>query len=159
MPLTPLRTVTPFTSVKRRSAPIGGSDILTGRWVTINGSGLVVAPGSAAPDALYLALEGSQIHVGSPTDFGSSPYPSTNFNELPSVVASGQLALAYGQFIYEVGPEGCDPTHTFSVGDLVTSDAYGRLVAAGGGNQIGVIESVTTDTSAHVTLLRVRTLI
>lgn len=151
-----VRLVTPFTRVDRRSAPIGSGDILTGRWVVLDASGLAVVPG-AVRKGLYLALEGNLIHIGGTADFGSSPFASTKSEALPAVLASGALALAYGAFIYEVGPEGCDPTHTFTVGDLVTTDNFGRIVAASSGNEIGKVEAVTTDGGSLVTLLRVRT--
>jgi hypothetical protein len=154
-----VRLVTPFTQVNRRSVPIGAGALLTGRWATLDANGLAIVPGAVPVIGGYLILEGSLIHVGDETDFsGSAPYASTDSNVLPSVAASGQVALAYGVFVFEVGPEGCDPTHAFSPGDLVTIDAYGRIIAASGGNQIGKVEAVSTDASALVTLLRIRTL-
>lgn len=151
-----VRLVTPFTRVDRRSVPIGAGDILTGRWVALDANGLAVVPGSARK-GLYLALEGNLLHVGGTADFGSSPFASTKSVVLPAVLTSGALALAYGAFVYEVGPEGCDPAHSFTVGDLVATDNFGRLVAASGGNEIAKVEAVTTDGGALVTLIRVRT--
>lgn len=152
-----VRLVTPFTHVDRRSAPKGTPDLLTGRWAILDSSGDAVVPG-AVRKGLYLTLEGNRIHIGTNLEFGSSPFDSTNSELLPAVVASNAVALAYGVFIYEVGPEGCDPLHSFTVGDLVATDNFGRIVAASGGNELGKVEAVTTDGDGHVTLLRVRTL-
>lgn len=125
--------VTPFSQVTRRSAIKGSGDILTGRLVAVNSAGQVVAPGTQRV-GLYLALEGNLIHVGSNLagDFGAStPFASTNAKALPSVTPTGAVALAYGVYRYTVGPEGFDPAATYTVGQLVRSDADGRLVAVG----------------------------
>lgn len=159
--------LTPMSQVTRRSAPIGGSDILTGRLVAINSSGQVVAPGTQRV-GLYLALEGNKIHVGgnAASDFGATtPFASTNSKTLPSVAPTGAIALAYGVYRYKVGPEGVDPAATYTVGQLVRSDADGRLVAVGAeatGVDVqdvasAVVEGVST-VNSRVSELVVRTL-
>lgn len=155
-----LRPVTPFERISRRSVPIGTDPTLSGRWMTLNSSGVLALPGSADPRACYLLWEGLYNHIGSNTQFaGTAPYMSTDYDTLPAVEASGQAALAYGKYIYEVGPEGCDPTQVFTVGMLVTIDANGRLIPVSGSAQpVGVVEIVSTDGSSLVTLLRIRAL-
>jgi hypothetical protein len=163
--------LTPFTMVNRRSAPMGGitatynpsGNYLTGRWALINASGEAVVPGIGHVKGAYLVLEGNLGHNGDPTDFGADTtgYASTSSFELPSVQQSGELALAYGAFRYQTGPEGCDPTQSFTVDGYVTLDGYGRIVPAGSaGVATGKVESVTTGVfngSSLVTELVVRT--
>ncbi len=150
--------LSPFTQVFRRSAPIGDSgDILTGRWATVDASGEVVPPVAGEAGA-YLVLEGNVGHKGDSTEFDDSSKDSTNSFSLPSVVAQGEIGLAYGVFRYEVGPEGFDNDDPPDAGDLVTTDQYGRLVGATGGNEIAKIEAITIDDDGGVASAVVRTL-
>ena len=147
-----------FTATQRRSAPRGTGDLLTGRWAAVDANGQAVVPGAGSKIGLYLVLEGNLIHIGSPTDFDTSPFPSTNSEQLPANKASNQVALAYGVFRYEVGPEGCNPGASYSVRDLVTSDNFGRLITTTDEElALGSVEAVTTDTSSNVTKLVIRT--
>jgi len=151
--------LSPFTQVFRRSAPKGVGDVLSGRWFAVDASGQVVPPvaGSAGN---YLCLEGNRGHKGSNLEFAAGPaFASTNSFTLPSVVQSGECALAYGVFRYEVGPEGCDPLAVGlqTVGTPVAVDGAGRLVvAAGPAAVIGKVEAVATDVNG-ITKLTVRT--
>jgi hypothetical protein len=150
-----------LTAVPRRSAAKGTADILTGRLVKIDSTGRVVVPGTQRV-GLYLALEGNLLHTGDAVQFGASPFDSTRNVELPSNAAAGQVALAYGVFVYEVGSEGCDPTATYVQGTLVASDNFGRLVPISGTDAedaaFGIVEAVVLDGSNRVTKLTVRTL-
>lgn len=142
-----------MTLVTRRSKPADTtsfpSGVLSGRWVALNASGRAILPGTQRR-GLYLALEGQLIHTGSASAFGAvgTGYASTTFTTLPSGVASNEVALVKGPFVFSVGPEGVDPTAAGSmlVGTEVASDAYGRLVNVGSEDTaIGMIESVTLD--------------
>ena len=158
--------LTPFTMVNRRSAPMGpaqsqynpSDDFLTGRWGVINAAGEVVLPGAGPVRGCYLILEGNLGHNGTAEEFEvSPPYMSTSSFELPSVQQSGEVALAYGVFRYEVGPEGCDPKANFVNDGYVQVDQWGRIVPSGtGGISIGKVESVATDANG-VTQLVIRT--
>jgi hypothetical protein len=161
--------LTPFTMVNRRSVPMGGGDtvfnptddFLTGRWCVINASGEAVLPGNYHKVGAYLILEGNLGHNGTAEQFGnaSTGFASTSSFELPSTQQSGELALAYGVFRYQVGPEGCDPTRTFTVDGYVSIDGYGRIVPAGTGDcATGKVEAVTTDGSGNVSQLVIRTI-
>lgn len=144
--------------VQRRSAPAGATQILTGRLVTLNVNGEAVYPGAGTKRGLYLVLEGTHIHKGTNLEFGTTPFNSTNAEELPAAKASKQVALAYGIFRYTVGPEGCDPAASLSVGALVEVDAAGRLIAVTtADNAMGKVEAVTTDANG-ITSLTIRTL-
>jgi hypothetical protein len=127
----------------RSAAFVAGSQILSGRFMAINSAGQAVAPGAGAKTGLYLVLSGSHEHTGAPDAFGASPFASTAAVESPMAKASNQAALAFGTFRYSVGSEGCDPTETFAVGDLVAIDAFGRLIPVGAGVAVGRVESVT----------------
>jgi hypothetical protein len=155
--------LSPFTQVFRRSAPKDTPDVMTGRWFAVNAAGLVVVPGTDGLLGLYLCLEGNKGHKGSNLEFGNvgTGYASTNSFTLPSVVQSGECALAYGAFRYEVGPEGCDPLSAgpgslAEVGTLVAVDQYGRIIPAGANVPIGKVEAVATDANG-ITKLTVRT--
>lgn len=152
--------LTPFTMVNRRSAPKpAANDVLTGRWIALDTDGTVVAPGTKNVAGLYLCIEGSLGHKGTNLEFGNSGagYASTKSFEYPSVKQSNECALAYGVFRYKVGPEGCDPAATFAVDDLITIDAYGRVVPATTGDEtMGKVEAVATNDNG-VTELTVRT--
>lgn len=151
--------LTPFTQVHRKSAikSAGNTQLLSGRWATLDAAGEAALPGAGAKQGLYLVLEGSHQHIGDNTEFGAAPHDSTNAVELPSVKAAGAVGLAYGVFRYRVGPEGCDPTQTFNVDDLVAVDNHGRIIPVGGGVAIARVEAVTTDANG-VTELVLRTL-
>ncbi len=110
---------------------LAATDILSGRWVFVDASERCVLPGSQA-SGLFLALEGNLIHTGTATDFGGSPFASTAAVSLPSAVANNEVALAYGNFLYVVGPEGCDPSAALNNGVLAKPDAFGRLIVASG---------------------------
>lgn len=145
-----------LTNIRSRPAAVGTTP-LTGRWFALDSTGRVIVPGTQRR-GLYLAIEGVNLHVGSPTEFGSSPFASTNFVALPASVASGECALAYGAFVYTVGPEGCDPTAALTPGTEVASDAFGRLVSVGSEDTaIGMVEARTVDGSSNTLTLTVRT--
>ncbi len=143
-----------FSEVKRRSVPKNSAgQLLTGRWVTINGSGEAAYPGAGSKAGLYFLLEGSHVHLGTNLEFsGSGNHDSTNAEALPSNAASLAMALAYGQFIAKVGSEGVDPAASLNVGDLVAVDAYGRLIAVGGGIAVAKVEAITTDANGITSL-------
>jgi len=144
--------------VQRRSAPAGAAQILTGRWVTLNSTGEAIYPSSGSKRGLYLVLEGTHIHKGTNLEFGSSPYNSTNAEELPAGKVSKQCALAYGVFRYTVGSEGCAPGASLTVGALVDVDAAGRLIATlTATDAMGKVEAITTDANG-ITSLTIRTL-
>jgi len=155
--------LTPFTMVNRRSAPMGGvlntynpaGDFLTGRWVIMTSSGEIQVPGTSGVRGAYLLLEGNLGHNGTAEQFGNSGtgYASTSSFELPSVQQSGECALVYGVFRFQVGPEGVNPADTGlqTVGNYWTIDGYGRIVAAAsGGVAMGRVESVSLDGSNNI---------
>lgn len=158
-----VQLLSPFTQVFRRSAPKGSGDLLTGRWAIVDASGQAVVPGGgqAGKPGAYLVLEGNLGHKGTGADFSTAT--STKSFTLPSVVQSGEIALAYGVFRYEVGPEGFDNSDvlgtpaSYDVGDLLTTDQYGRLVPAAGGNELVKIEAIAVDANG-VTKATLRTL-
>jgi hypothetical protein len=148
--------LTPFTQVLRPSAPkADGVNILTGRFYVRNNAGQMVLPGSANKMGAYLALEGNITHIGGTTDFGgSAPFDSTASEPNPSVLACSEVGLAYGYFRAQVGPEGVDPAATYTHDALLTIDASGRLVPAGGGDQaVAKVEASATDGAGKVTSL------
>jgi len=154
-----------FTFAQRRGAVMADTtkQYLTGRWVAMNGSGQFAIPGSgrALNNAygLYWLLEGNQEHIGLTTDFNSGAnYVSTNFNTLPSVLASNALTGVYGCFVGACGPAGVDPTLSIVNGSFLTIDAYGRMVIASGSNiVVAVAEVVTTDGGGNVQTLVFKT--
>jgi len=151
--------LTPFSMVNRRTAIKGSTEVLTGRWVQMDGTNTVTASVDPTKGDFYLALEGTELHVGGPSDFDVTAN-STDFTYLPSVEAVGAIGVAYGQFRYHVGPEGVDQSvAAFAAGDTVYLDTYGRLnKTAGGSNKaVAVVESVTGTQSAY-TDITVRTL-
>lgn len=145
-----------FTNTHRRSAIRGSDELLSGRWAAIDANGQAVLPGAGSKIGLYWLLEGNRQHIGSPTDFGGSPFPSTNFVELPAVQASNAVALVYGDFRAEVGPEGVDPAAAYNVRDELEVDNFGRLVPLAAGVTAAVVEAVTTDVGGNVTSLTFR---
>lgn len=149
-----------FTGVDRRSTTVadGVTHLLSGRWAVIDANGQAKYPGAGDKLGMYLVLEGTHRHIGDNTEFGAAPHNSTNAVELPSVKAAGAVALAYGVFRYRVGPEGCNPAETFNVEDMVTVDAYGRVIpSAVAGDEVARVEAVSTDANG-VTELVLRTL-
>ncbi len=136
-----------ISETERRSAPkAAAGQLLSGRWVTLNGSGEAAYPGAGSKAGLYFLWEGSHVHIGTNADFsGSGNRDSTVAEELPSNKATLQNALVYGQFVAKVGSEGVDPAASLSVGDLCAVDAYGRLIAVGGGIAVAKVEAVTSD--------------
>lgn len=150
-----------LNEVPRMSRPkASATSILSGRWVFVDSTNRVVAPGSQA-SGLFLALEGDLIHTGSATDFGAvgTGYASTVYSQLPSAVANNEVALAYGSFVYTVGAEGCDPAAALVNGALAKPDAYGRLVLASGQTDATcVILARSVDGGGNTTLLTVRSL-
>lgn len=151
-----------LTLANRRSAPrAAGTEVLTGRWVALNSTGYVVPAGSASRLSLQLALEGTLKHTGGPTDFGAAtPFASTKYASLPSAQANGEIALVRGSFVYETGPEGCDPAAAagLTVGAEVAVDADGRIVPIGAAPAdvaIGTIEARTLDGAGKITKLRI----
>lgn len=138
---------------------LAATDILSGRWVFIDSNERCVLPGSQA-SGLFLALEGNLIHTGSTGDFGgSAPYASTKATSLPSAVANNEVALVYGNFVYTVGAEGCDPSAALVNGALAKPDAYGRLIVASGqADATCVILKRVVDGGGLTTQLTVRSL-
>jgi hypothetical protein len=133
--------------------------LLTGRWVMVNGSGLAVLPSAGFLNS-YFVCEGMRRHTGTPTDFGNAGagYASTVYENLPAPQASGQVALGYGIFRAEVGPEGTDPEDAVTVvGDLLKVDIYGRLVRGGNSTDaVAYCEGVLRDTGGKITKLTFR---
>jgi hypothetical protein len=145
-----LNLLTPFTTVPRRSTAYdttanGGIGLITGRWAIINSSGLATLP-TAGIGGAYLVLEGStQPDPTQTTTIGAGPaYLPAPLVSLPSSVAAGQVALAYGVFRYTVDIEGFDPT-ALVVGSALQVDAVGRAALLSGSNiRIGTVEGVTS---------------
>jgi hypothetical protein len=148
-----------LAAVPRMSrSKLAATDILSGRWVFVDATERCVLPGSQA-SGLFLALEGNLIHDGLATDFGSSPFASTKAVSLPSAVANNEVALAYGNFVYTVGAEGCDPAAALVNGALAKPDAFGRLIVASGqADATCVILKRVVDGGGLTTLLTVRSL-
>lgn len=142
--VSPAFTFTPRRSGKKADA---ASQILSGRWVVINADNQLAYPGSgrAGGAGLYWVLEGTHNHVGTNLEFDGSSKASTNADLLPSVAAQGAIGLAYGVFVGNVGPEGCDPAMEVEVGDALEIDQYGRLVPFYEGEKIAIVEAITTN--------------
>ncbi len=143
-----IELLTPFSMVNRRTVIKGASDVLTGRWVQIDGSNKVTASVDPTKGGSYLVLEGNLLHTGGPADFSGAA--STKFTNLPSVDAVGALGVAYGVFRYHVGAEGVLQSDAFTVGAKVFLDSAGRvtLVNAGSAVQVGTIEALVGTTGA-----------
>lgn len=137
-----IELLTPFSMVNRRTGIKGTNDVLTGRWVQLDGANKVTASVDPSKGDSYLALEGNLIHTGGPADFSGAA--STKFTNLPSVDAVGALGLAYGVFRYHVGPEGVLQADAFTVSAPVYLDTAGRVTLASGGGaiKVGVVESL-----------------
>lgn len=149
--------LTPFSLVLRRTVLKGTADVLTGRWVQVDGNGFTLAP--ASPGApLYLALEGNLVHTGGVADFDGSGN-STKSTALPSVGAVGAIGVAYGIYRYHVGPEGVLQSDALTVGAKVYADSAGRLTinASGTFGPVAIIEALTGTTAAWTDVV-VRTL-
>lgn len=140
--------LTPFSMVNRRTAIKGTNDILTGRWVQLDGAGKVTASVDPTKGGSYLVLEGTLLHTGGVADFSGAA--STVYTRLPSVDAVGALGIAYGIFRYHVGPEGVlQSDASFAVGVPVYLDSAGRLITtAGAALKVGVVEAVVGSTNA-----------
>lgn len=145
-----INLLTPWNQVPRRSVAYdltanSNLGLISGRWAAINSSGIATLP-SAGQGGVYLVLEGNQIVDPTQTTvIGGSPgYLPSPLVVLPSSVAGGQVALAYGQFRLSVDIEGFDPTG-LSVGAALMVDAVGRLVLRTGSNVIvAYVEAFTT---------------
>lgn len=135
--------LTPFTMVPRRSAPVAsGVTLFTGRWATINAAGEAVLP--TAGGVGLLVLEGNKI-AKEGTTFGAGPtFTPAESIALPSnaAAASNSVALAYGVFRFDVGPEGFDVTG-LAVEDGLELDAAGRLVKLASGTRVATVEAVS----------------
>jgi hypothetical protein len=145
--------LTPFTQVLRRSVPVAsGVSPITGRWVSTDASGAAILPTAAGQGNVSLVVEGIQQPSVDAT-FDASNVPSLLIS-LPSSVASGQVALAYGIFRYSVGPEGFTAAvASANPGQLLYVTTAGILdTTAGAGKAVAVVEY------ASATLLTVRTL-
>ena len=146
-----LNPLTPWNQFARRSCPYdatanGGLGMITGRWAAINSSGIATLP-SAGQGGTYLVLEGNvQPDPTVTTTIGGSPgYVPAPLVSLPSSVASGAAALAYGIFRFAVDIEGFDPGTVNAVGQALMVDAVGRLVLRTGSNVIvAYVEAVTS---------------
>jgi predicted RecA/RadA family phage recombinase len=143
-----IELLTPFSMVTRRTAIKGANDVLTGRWVQLDGTNKVTAAVDPTKGGSYLVMEGNLLHTGGPTDFTGAA--STVFTRLPSVDAVGALGIAYGVFRYHVGAEGVLQSDAFTVGAPVYLDSAGRvtLVNAGSAIKVGVIEALVGSTAA-----------
>jgi hypothetical protein len=145
-----LNLLTPFSTVLRRSCAYdatanGNLGLITGRWAVINSSGVATLPAAGVGGA-YLVLEGNtQPDPTQTTTIGSGPgYLPAPLVSLPSSVASGQVALAYGVFRFTVDIEGW-ATAGVSVGSGLQVDAVGRLVILSGSNvRVATAEAVTS---------------
>src|SRR5271170_4941257 len=141
-----LNLLTPFSTVPRRSSAYdatanGGLGLITGRWAVINSSGLATLPAAGVGGA-YLVLEGNtQPDPTVTTTIGAGPaYLPAPLVSLPSSVAAGQVALAYGVFRYAVDIEGFDPA-SLIIGSPLQVDAVGRAALLTGTNiRIGTVE-------------------
>lgn len=166
------RVISPaFTQVPRISAIRYGqggntpATLLTGRWCQLdaNGNAAVVGTSRDLADCqgLYWIIEGTHNHIGTTAEFDGTSKMSTNMVELPSVKAQGAVALVFGVFRGEVGPEGVDNSDhaNYDAGDKLTIDQYGRLIVANGTTDlnVAVAETVTEDANG-VTSLVFRTL-
>lgn len=142
---------TPFTVVNRRSGIKGSGDVLTGRWVQLDANGKVTTL-DPTKGGSYFVVEGNILHTGSATDFSGAT--STKYVNLPSVDAVGAIALAYGVFRVEVGPEGVlQSDANFAVGAPLYLDSSGRLITtAGSAIKVAVVESVTGTQNAWTSI-------
>jgi len=145
-----LNLLTPFTQVPRRSTAYdttanGGIGLITGRWAVINSSGLATLP-AAGVGGVYLVLEGStQPDPTQTTTIGAGPgFLPAPLVTLPSTVAAGQVALAYGVFRFTVDIEGF-ASASLAVGSGLQVDAVGRLVILSGSNiRVATVEAFTS---------------
>lgn len=142
-----INLLTPFTQVPRRSCAYDTDlvpGLITGRWAAINASGVATLPVAGQAGA-YLVLEGShQPKPDVPTVIGAGPgFLPSPLVPLPSSLASGQAALAYGIFRFSVDIEGFDPTG-LSVGAGLQVDAVGRLILLAGGVRVATVEAFTS---------------
>lgn len=137
-----IELLTPFSMVNRRTVTKGANDVLTGRWIQLDGSNKVTASVDPNKGDSYLVLEGNLLHTGLPTDFSGAA--STVFSRLPSVDAVGAIGVAYGVFRYHVGAEGVLQSDAFAVGDAVFLDTAGRITKVNGGSavKVGTIEAL-----------------
>jgi hypothetical protein len=145
-----LNLLTPFSQTLRRSTAYdatanGGLGLITGRWAVINSSGVATLP-AAGVGGVYLVLEGNtQPDPTQTTVIGAGPgYLPSPLVTLPSSVASGQVALAYGVFRFTVDLEGFAAA-SLAVGSGLQVDAVGRLVILSGSNiRVATVESFTS---------------
>lgn len=140
--------LTPFSMVNRRTAIKGANDVLTGRWIQMDGVGKVTSAVDPTKGGSYLCIEGNLIHTGGVADFSGAA--STVFTRLPSSDAVGALGVAYGVFRYHAGPEAVlQSDASFAVGVAVYLDSAGRLITtAGSAVKVGVVEAVVGSVNA-----------
>lgn len=139
-----IQLLTPFTQVNRRSMAVAaGVTPTTGLWVSQNAAGEAILPASAGQGLVSLAIEGLRKPSETAT-FDGSNIPSA-YASLPSAVAANQVAVAYGVFRFEVGPEGfTTAVESTSPGDLLYVTTAGKLdTTAGAGVAVAVVESAS----------------
>lgn len=144
-----INLLTPFTQVPRRSVGYdatvnAGNGPITGRWSALNSSGIAVLPAAGAA-GVYLNLEGaSSVKPAVAATIGAGPgFLPSPLISLPSTVAAGQVALAYGVYRFAVDLEGFDPAG-LSVGAGLQVDAVGRLILLAGGARVATVEAFTS---------------
>lgn len=139
-----VQLLTPFTQVDRRSAAVAtGVKPLSGTWISKNAAGEAILPTAAGQGNVELVLEGLSKPSEKAT-FDGSNVPSA-IVDLPSAVAANQVALAYGIFRFEVGPEGfTTAVETATPGTLLYVTTAGKLdTTAGAGIAVAVVESAS----------------
>ena len=133
---------------------------LTGRWVSLDSSGLAVAPAAAAV-GVYFIYEGTHQHAGDGAAFDPGGL-STNTTAYPTNVFAGTLALLYGNFIASVGYEGVDQADVANIipGALLKVDTVGRLVSTNlaANNAVAKVESRVVDGAGKISSLTFRSL-
>jgi hypothetical protein len=133
----------PLPAIQPRGAlkATGLSVALTGRWVGLDATGAAIAP-TAAQKGIYLILEGTHQHLGTPTEFAagvstnSAAYPSNNFSKA--------IALLYQPCIVTVGPEGVDQADAANIvaKAMLKVDILGRLLStAVPAEAVAIVES------------------
>jgi hypothetical protein len=139
-----INLLTPFTQVDRRSMQVySGVKPLTGTWVTNNPAGEAILPTAAGQGNVSLVLEGLTVPKANAT-FDGNNVPSA-LADLPSAVAANAIAVAYGIFRFEVGPEGFETAvESASPGALLYVATSGKLsLTAGAGVAVATVESAS----------------
>jgi hypothetical protein len=138
--------LTPFTQVSRRSVQVASGVLpVSGRWISTNATGLAALPAAGSPN-VSLVIEGLRAASVEAT-FDGSNVPSA-FASFSSAVAANAIAVAYGVFRFEVGPEGfATEVETALPGTALYVDAAGVLVStppAGTPVAVALVETAST---------------